>query len=146
MSRVMVLIGMLFVAGCQTGMWPADKAALDQEAFERFWGLYQDCRTADLATILARTPQWERMAAPPSGQPVRLSVDPQALAAACAVNAGNLALAQGERELAVELFSLVLDRYTDTTYAFYAGQARDGLLRTVPGATTASASPASFTR
>ena len=146
MGRVILLSGMLFLAGCQAGLHSVDKTVADQEAFIRSWGLYQDCRNADLATILVQTPQWERMAARPTRLPVRLSVDPRALAADCAIHAGNLALTQGERELAVELFSLVIERYPDTDYAYYVAQAWDGLLRTAPGITTASARPASFTQ
>jgi hypothetical protein len=143
--RLMILTGMLLLTGCQALVQPVDQAAREQ-AFDRSWGFYQDCRSADLATILARTPQWERLASAPSQKPVRQSVDRRALAAACAVHTGNLALSQGERELAVEFFSLVIERYPDPDYAYYVARAWDGLLRTAPGITTVSARPAVFTR
>lgn len=146
MNRVVVLIGMLFLTGCQAGLHSLDKTVADEEAFARSWGLYQDCRGADLATILARTPQWERMAAPPARLPVRLSVDPRALAADCALHAGNLALTQGEQGLAVEFFSLVIERYRVEDYAYYVARARDGLLRTAPGIVTATVRPVVFAK
>jgi hypothetical protein len=146
MGRAAVLfIGLLSLAGCQTEFTLVDQAAREQ-AFDRSWGFYQDCRSADLATILAQTPRWERMAAAPARLPVRLSVDPRALAAACAVRTGNLALEQGEKELAVELFSLVIERYPEADYAYYVAQAWAGLLQTAPDITTASARPVSFTK
>lgn len=142
----MLLLCLLVLAGCQAGLQSVERNVSIEEAFARSWSLYQDCRNADLATILARTPQWERMAALPISLPVRLSVDPRALAADCAIHAGNLALAKGEEGLAAEFFSLVIERYQDPDYAFYVARARDGLLRTAPGFMTASVRPASFTR
>lgn len=140
------LISLLWLAGCQTASLPVDKGAVNQEAFDRFWGLYQDCRSADLGTILVQTPRWEYMAAVPSNLPVRLSVDPRALAADCALHAGNLALMQGEQGLAVEFYSLVIERYPQPDYAYYVARAWDGLMRTAPGVITASVRPASFAR
>lgn len=142
----LLLMCLLALAGCQTGLQSVEKSLATEEAFARSWSLYQDCRSADLETILVRTPQWERMAAPPASVPVRLSVDPRALAADCAIHAGDLALMQGEQGLAVEFFSLVIERYPQPDYAYYVARAWDGLLRTAPGVITASVRPASFTR
>lgn len=142
----MLLISLFWLAGCQTGPLSVDKAAVNQEAFDHFWSLYQDCRSADLGTILVQTPRWERMAAVPSNLPVRLSVDPRALAADCAIHAGNLALMRGEQGLAVEFFSLVIERYPQPDYASYIARAWDGLLRTAPGFMTASVRPVAFTK
>jgi hypothetical protein len=143
----MFLTAMLLLTGCQALIPPVDQVAREQ-AFDRSWEFYRDCRRADLAAILAQAPRWERLAAAPVQRPVRLSVDPRALAAACAVHTGNLALSQGERELAAELYSLVIDRYPDPDYAYYVAQAWAGLLRTAPGIPTASASarPVVFTQ
>lgn len=141
-----LLMFLLLLAGCQTGPSLTDKAVMDQEAFDRFWGLYQDCRSADLGAILVQTPRWERMAAVPASLPVRLSVDPRALAADCAIHAGNLALMQGEQGLAVEFYSLVIERYPQPDYAYYVARAWDGLLRTAPGFMTASVRPVAFTK
>jgi hypothetical protein len=68
------------------------------------------------------------------------------MAAACAVHTGNLALSQGERELATELFSLVIQRYPEPDYAYYVAQARAGLTQTVPEMAPVSAHPVSFVR
>lgn len=127
--------GMLLLTGCQLGVLQGSETGMGPDEFARIWGLYQDCRSAELATILAQTPRWERMAAAPSRLPVRLSVDPRALAAACAIHAGNLALSQGERELAVEWFSLVIQRYPEADYAYYVAQAWAGLNRAAESAT-----------
>jgi hypothetical protein len=137
----MFLIGVFLLAGCQTAPSLTDKAVMDQEAFDRYWGLYQNCRSADLATIPVRTPLWEHIAVVPSNLPVRLSAAPRALAADCAIHAGNLASMQGEQGLAVEFFSLVIARYQEPDYASYVARAWDGFLRTAPGITTVSARP-----
>jgi len=148
MGRLLGLVtGMLLLTGCQLGVLQEPETGMEPAEFARIWGLYQDCRRSDdVATVLAKAPHWERMAATQSRRAVRLSVDPRALAAACAVHTGNLALSQGEGELALELFSLVIQRYPEADYAYYVAQARAGLLRTVPEMTPASARPVSFIR
>ncbi len=148
MGRLFGLVtGMLLLTGCQLGALQGSEIGMEPAEFARIWELYQDCRRSDdVATVLAKAPHWERMAATQSRRAVRLSVDPRALAAACAVHTGRVALAQGESELAVELFSLVIQRYPETDYAYYVAQARAGLLRTVPGIPTVSARPVSFVR
>ncbi len=140
-----LFIGSMFLAGCQALLPTVHQGGLEPAEFDRVWGLYQECRSADLATVLAKAPRWERLVATPSQKPIRLSVDRRALAAACAVHTGNLALSQGERELAVELFSLVIERYPEPDYAYYVAQAWTGLLQTAPDITTASARPVAFT-
>ncbi len=129
---------LLVLAGCQTGLHSVEKVLAAEEAFVRSWSLYQDCRRADLAVILVQTPQWERMAALSARLPVRLSVDPRALAADCAIHAGHLALSRGEEELAAEFFSFVIERYPQPDYSYYVARAWDGLLRTAAGMMTAS--------
>ncbi len=148
MGRLLGLFtGMLLLTGCQLGVLQGPETGMGPDEFARIWGLYQDCRRSDdVATVLAKAPHWERMAATQSRRAVRLSVDPRALAAACAVHTGRVALAQGEEELAVELFSLVIQRYPEPDYAYYVAQARAGLLQTTPEMTPVSARPVSFTR
>lgn len=60
----------------------------------------------------------------------RLSVDPGALSASCSLHAGQLALNQGEKELAAEMFELVLEHQERGEYQFYRKKAKEGLLQT----------------
>ncbi len=148
MGRLLGLFtGILFLTGCQLGVLQGPETGMEPAEFARIWGLYQECRRSDdVAVVLAKAPHWERMAATQSRRSVRLSVDPRALAAACAVHTGRVALAQGEGELAVELFSLVIQRYPEADYAYYVAQAKAGLLQTAPAMTPVSARPVSFIR
>jgi hypothetical protein len=59
--------------------------------------------------------------------PSRLSVDPGAMAIACAVRAGQAAQAEGQAELAAELFGFVLSKGLDPQYAYYVVQAKLGI-------------------
>jgi hypothetical protein len=135
--------GLLFLTGCQLGVLQGPETGMEPAEFARIWELYQDCRRSDdVAAVLAKAPHWERMATIQSRRAGRLSVDPRALAAACAVHTGHVALAQGETGLAVELFSLVIQRYPEPDYAYYVAQARDGLSQTAPEMAPVSAHPA----
>jgi len=147
------------LVGCQT-MPVQLPGTVDQTDFHGLWGAYRACRAShDLATAglairhLDKAPVREvmipellpealrRVVEKP---PVRLAADPKALAADCLLHAGQLALAEGEPELAAEWFFLVIERYPDADYATYAAQARTGLTHTTAGVTTASARPVAF--
>jgi hypothetical protein len=146
--------------GCQS--MPVQLSSVDQTDFHGQWGAYRACtasmmlETAGLAIRhLDRSPVRDVM--PPDllpgalrrvaeKPPVRLAADPKALAAACFVHAGHLALAEGERELAAEWFALVITRYPESDYASYVTRAMAGLSRIMPEVTTVSARPVAFVR
>ena len=58
--------------------------------------------------------------------PSRLAVDLHAMAAACALHAGDIASEVGSENIARQLYSEVLS-YQDPAYSFYVGQARSRL-------------------
>jgi hypothetical protein len=58
--------------------------------------------------------------------PSRLAVDLHAMAASCALHAGDVALEDGRENVARQLYGEVLN-YEDSTYNFYVGQARSRL-------------------
>ncbi|MFZ1558058.1 MAG: hypothetical protein WAT38_17930, partial [Nitrospira sp.] len=57
----------------------------------------------------------------------RLAVDVHAMAAACSLHAGNLAVSVGEHDLARNEFRLVLENQTQSDYSYYTSQARERL-------------------
>ncbi len=129
-------------AGCQTLMPVQDIMALQHENFAKTWRLYGSCRASQsyrdmvsLATQLLqiaspRAP-WSSLLPPTlstvTRQPVRLSVDPRALAADCTLWAAQNAEAGGQPVVAQALFMTVLSHYTEPEYAFYAERARRAL-------------------
>ena len=58
--------------------------------------------------------------------PSRLAVDVHAMAASCALHAGDIASEDGRENIARQLYSEVLS-YEDPAYSFYVGQARSRL-------------------
>jgi hypothetical protein len=59
--------------------------------------------------------------------PSRLSVDPGAMAVACALRAGVAVQTEGRTQLAAELFGFVLSKDQEAPYTYYVIQARLGL-------------------
>jgi hypothetical protein len=57
----------------------------------------------------------------------RLAVDVHAMAAACSLHAGDLALSAGEPDLARDQFREVLHSHTESDYSYYTAQARERL-------------------
>jgi len=65
----------------------------------------------------------------PMGPIVRLSADPAAMAAACALRAGQLAQGMGRLSFAREMFQMIVTNFPQPRYRYYAAQAREGLER-----------------
>ena len=61
------------------------------------------------------------------GPNVRLSADPSAMAAACALRAGHVAQERGRRSFAREMFQMIVTNFPQPRYRYYATQAREGL-------------------
>jgi hypothetical protein len=59
--------------------------------------------------------------------PSRLSVDPGAMALACALRAGVAAQMEGRTQLAAEFFGFILSKDQELPYTYYVTQARLGL-------------------
>jgi hypothetical protein len=63
----------------------------------------------------------------PLGPSVRLSADPAAMAAACALHAGQAAQGMGRPHVAREMFHMVITNFPQPRYRYYVAQARLGL-------------------
>ena len=59
----------------------------------------------------------------------RLSVDPAAMAAACALRAGQVAQGTGQRLVAEEMFQMVITKFPQPPYRYYVAQAQRSLER-----------------
>ncbi|MGH7208735.1 MAG: hypothetical protein ACREIL_05050 [Nitrospiraceae bacterium] len=111
--------------------------------FNDIWVIYTHCRagsdpetmrqdahrlsqasTVDLSPPALLPESLRRLVSRP---PLRLSVDPRAMAASCALHTGQTALAAGQSGLASDMFRLIIRRYPEAEYAYYVDQAREGL-------------------
>ena len=63
----------------------------------------------------------------PLGSTFRLSADPAAMAAACAIHTGQAAQEMGRLNVAQEMFYMVIINFPQPRYQYYAVQARRGL-------------------
>lgn len=145
---VAVGVGLLLLglAGCQIGQLPGPQETLDDNTFMKLWEIYQHCRSStDLEAMsgdLQRLKHGASLSIPgtevriplplliarhitPPGS--RLAVDPQAMALACALRTGEVALETGHNRFAAQLFRSTLHKLSGPEHAFYAIQARHGL-------------------
>jgi hypothetical protein len=111
------------------------------------WAQYQVCRqTGDvesaraLADRLHRTsvrevelPVWMKFfGAHVAAQPLRVTIDPRALSAACALRAARLATEANRFPEAEVRYHDIIERYAGVEYAYYVEQARQGLIELTP--------------
>lgn len=143
---ILVLIGSLAISGCHTSRPSSTPSLTDNGRFMDTWGIYTHCsRSEDLdamrvdaqrlslagnMTNSAGDPIFPESEEPASmGPNVRLSADPSAMAAACALRAGQLAQERGRRSFAREMFQMIVTNFPQPRYRYYVGQAREGLER-----------------
>jgi len=62
-------------------------------------------------------------------QPVRIAIDPQALGVACTLRAAEVMVAAERLPEARALYERVLTRYSGPAWAYYAGRAKEALVR-----------------
>ncbi|WP_447987068.1 hypothetical protein [Nitrospira sp. Nam74] len=142
------LISIMMLAGCQSPHAAADMATLGDESFDRLWRIYSHCRSSvdpdemreDLrhlsrAVHNTRETGYRPWFLPQSlhhmieKPPLRVSVDPGAMAIACALYAGQAAQADGQTQMAAELFDFVLSKEQEPPYIYYVTQARLALIQ-----------------
>ena len=133
---VLVLILLIALNGCDTN-WQSSRSSLsDNGRFMDLWSIYTHClRSEDLEAMRTDTHQLIRAAdminaveGPiPLAPTVRLSVDPAAMAAACALRTGQAAQLMGHLHVAREMFYMVVINFPQPRYEYYAAQARLGL-------------------
>jgi hypothetical protein len=140
-----ILVASLSVVGCQSN--PATTPVrYDNVRFMDVWSTYTHCLSSDQTQSalldshkLREVSQAQALRSPLEDflptklksmvtQPTsRLAVDVHAMAAACSLHAGNLAVAVGEHDLARNEFRQVLENQTQSDYSYYASQARERL-------------------
>lgn len=136
------LLGILCLAsGCQTS--PAKATGIDNPGFMSLWGTYTQCRsTSDVGEaqsamttlsgaaqishqaegfVLPLPQQLERYVTTPAN---RLAVDVRAMAAACSLHTGQVALGQGRVDVAKEALTGVITLHDKTdTENYYVAKA-----------------------
>jgi hypothetical protein len=141
---ILVLIFPIAVSGCGTSRQSPTPSLTDNVRFMDLWGIYTHCsQSEDLDAMRVDAqrlslavhvmdsvgdpipPEREEPAA--MGPTVRLSADPAAMAAACALRAGQVAQAMGRLSFAREMFQMIVTNFPQPRYRYYAAQAREGL-------------------
>jgi hypothetical protein len=118
----------------------------NNDRFMNLWSTYTICmassdfevvqRASDQLRIVRKQSEWyagkhflpgEDIPQFSTQAPSRLAVDLHAMAAACAIHAGDIASEGGRENIARQLYSEVLASYEETAYSFYVLQARSRL-------------------
>jgi hypothetical protein len=140
----LVLTLLMPLGGCDTSGQSSRASLSDSSRFMDLWNTYTHCfRSEDLdamrtdAQRLSRavntTDSAEDPILPESNEPlplgptVRLSADPAAMTAACALRAGQVAQGKGHLNVAREMFRMIVKNFPQPRYQYYVAQARLGL-------------------
>ncbi|MBI3355309.1 MAG: hypothetical protein HY038_00790 [Nitrospirae bacterium] len=141
------LVGLVLLAsGCQTNPSPKS-TGVDNTGFMSLWKTYTDCKAAsdlsqassateklavatrlqgeDRGFVLLLPTKLERFV---NSQPSRFAVDVQAMAAACALHTGQLALDQGRIDKARDMFASVVELHQEKT-SYYVLKAKTFLTK-----------------
>ena len=138
-----VLLILMPLSGCATSRQSLQSLS-DSGSVMDLWRTYTHCyRSADLDEMRDDAQQLiqaantldsaedssplERDEPAPSGPTTRFSVDPGAMAASCTLHTGQAAQKIGHLNVAREMFQLVVLRFPQSRYQYYASQARLGL-------------------
>lgn len=143
-----LLGAVLLASGCTTG--PSSQLTeLKNSGFMSLWSTYADCKsTSDLAQatsdltqlrsanqemsegfILPLPTHLERLVANPTS---RAAVDVEAMTAACALHTGELALSQGQTDIARDLLVSVIKLHKEER-SYYVLKAKTLLAKLEPG-------------
>jgi hypothetical protein len=143
-SLLLVLILPMAISGCGTSRGASPPLLADNARFMDMWGIYTHCsHSEDLEAMRVDAQQLslavdvmdpaadpipsEREELAPVESSVRLSADPAAMAAACALRAGQVAQERGRRSFAREMFQMIVTKFPQPRYRYYVSQAREGL-------------------
>lgn len=139
--RKFVCLIALFLTGCQS-LQVLDWDELGSPAIMPLWQRYQQCLvSADPETLLSLVVQFDQVALtgsePPAWmkvlsqevkrQPLRTSIDPYALGAACTIKTAAVLVQHKRIPEATSLYQRVLSRYDRQDWAYYYEQAEDSL-------------------
>ena len=141
---VLVLLLLMPLSGCDMRGQSSRSSLSDNGRFMDLWSTYTHCfRSEDLDAMRADAQRLSRAvqtidsaedSTPPEnnepvplGPSIRLSADPAAMAASCALRAGQAAQEMGRLYAAREMFHMVVINFPQPRYQYYAVQARLGL-------------------
>ena len=141
---ILVLILLMPLSGCDTSRQSSRSSLSENDRFMDLWSTYTHCfRSEDLDAMRADAQRLSRTVhtidsgedpIPPESSEsvplepiVRLSADPAAMAAACALHTGQTAQELGHLYVAREMFHMVIINFPQPRYQYYAAQARLGL-------------------
>lgn len=143
MRAAIVIVMGIWLMGCHSVGVTSGTRDLPEDQFHELWQIYEHCRVshdvrairkaadrlsqAALADEGRTTPFPEMLSRWVEAPPVRLSVEPKAMAASCALRGGQVAWQSGHPEMAQHLFSLVVRRFHEAPLAFYVSEASAGL-------------------
>ena len=142
LTLVMTLL--MPLGGCDTNSQSSRSSLFDNGRFMDLWSTYTHCfRSEDLDAMRADAQRLSRAVntiysvedpilpdnnePAPLGPTSRLSADPAAMAAACALRAGQAAREMGRLNVAREMFRRVVTNFPQPRYQYYVAQARLGL-------------------
>ena len=140
---ILILTLLMPLSGCDTSRQSLQSLS-DSGSVMDLWRTYTHCyRSADLDEMRDDAQQLiqaantfgsaEASSLPehdipaPSEPPTRFSVDPGAMAASCTLHTGQAAQKMGHLNVARDMFQLVVLRFPQSRYQYYAAQARLGL-------------------
>lgn len=142
--RLIVGLLMVLLSGCH-GVSLFERSGENKPpSIMSLWERYQHCRTTtDPPELFRMIDLFEGVtlsgAEPPSWmkgwgdhvtrQPVRVAIDPHALGVACTLRAAEVMVAAARLTEARALYERVLTRYSSPAWAYYAGRAKEALLR-----------------
>lgn len=141
---VLALVLLISLDGCGSSGQSSRLSPLDNGRLMDLWGTYLHCHRGEDLDVMRADAQrlsgaanaidsagdpipLESREPVPSGLIGRLSVDPAAMAASCALHAGQVAQAMGRLYVAREMFHMVVITFPQPPYQYYAAQARLGL-------------------
>lgn len=140
----LLLILLMSFNGCGSGSQSPQAPGYENSRFMAMWETYIHCslseeldsmradaerltRAADAIASSENPTPSDGMEPVPFEPTARLSVDPVAMAAACALHTGQIAQVKGHRHLAREMYETVIMNYPQPSYRHYVAQARLGL-------------------
>jgi hypothetical protein len=136
-SLILVLILPMAISGCDTSRPSSNPSLTDNGRFMDMWGIYTHCsQSEDLDAMRVDAQRLSLAADPipreseelaPMEPSVRLSADPAAMAAACALRAGQVVQGMGRLSFARQMFQMIVTNFPQPRYRYYVAQAREGL-------------------
>ena len=140
----LVLTLLMPLSGCDTSSHSSRSSLIDNGRFMDLWGTYTHChRSENLDAMRADAQRLSRAVntidsaegpiLPEKNEPIppgpifRLSADPAAMAAACALHTGQTGQEMRRLNVAQEMFHMVIINFPQSRYQYYVAQARLGL-------------------